>query len=103
MIHHDCHVSHVGIFVVAKYEHVMHNHHHPGVDVGVFVVTKYEHVMHNHHHPGVDVGVFVIDLNNIKFYTSIYNNMPKILVAIQVARKMIPNLIHSHKHKYTLI
>jgi hypothetical protein len=71
--------------------------------VGVFVVAKYEHVMHNHHHLGVDVGVFAIDLSNRKSHTSIYNSMHKSLVVIQVARKMIPNLTHSHQHKYTPI
>jgi hypothetical protein len=50
--------------------------------------------MHNHHHHGVNVGAFVVDLNNRKSHTSIYNSMPKSLVVIQVARKMIPNLIH---------
>jgi hypothetical protein len=72
MIHHDHHVNHVGVFAIAKYEHVMHNH----------------------HQLGVDVGAFVIDLSNRKSHTSIYNNMPKSLVVIEIARKMIPNLIH---------
>jgi hypothetical protein len=72
MIHHDHHVGHIGVFAVAKFGHVMHDH----------------------HHHGLDVGAFATNFSNRKFHTSIYDSKPKSLVAIQATRKMIPNLFH---------
>jgi DUF1009 family protein len=62
--------------------------------VDVFAIAKFGHVMHNHHHHGVDIGVFAANFNNRNFHTSIYNSNPKSRVVMQVIRKMISKLFH---------